>query len=363
MKKIISVILLTIFIMSLCGCEYLFIKKDTLIGIEDNISSQNGFLTIKVNSYTDVTNAFLLDYSTDIDTGIYVYKDNSSETQTSELYLFTDVGEKRLFATQNTYTYAQIDSFDETVYFKEADSKNMTVSLYKTDFDASYKTKILENPSSTPILFDADKGGLVYIDNENNLIKNDGTTTSTVYSFSTSSTVKKVAYYAKENFIFVLVGISAKSNILYMINEENGIITAIDAGVTEFEFSNNNKMLYYIKSAGETDQIYSYSLDTLHNEFIYSGSISDITISPHGSYIAYCTKTKDEGTFPSIWLITTVANEAVQLTAYTPISSDIYFVSSNEIMFTTVETNEQSTITTLKKLEFETTYSKEGEAH
>lgn len=361
MKKLISAFTVIILIFCLCACEALFIKKDTLIPIiDDTGSDQNGFLTIKVNSYTDVTNAVLLNYDKKIDSGIFVYKDSLTPTPTSSLYLFSEEGEKLLFSGQNTYTYAEIDATNNTVYFKEVNSKDMSVSLYKTDFDASYKTKLFESTSNVPIICDSDNGKTIYVDKDNNLIKTDGDISENIYSFSPTSAVKKVTYYDKEGLIIALVTISAKSNILYTINASTGALVAIDAGVSEFEFSENNKMLYYIKSAGDTDQIYSYSLNTFRSYFLYSASVSDIAVSPHGSYIAFSTKAKDEGALPSIWMLTTSTNEATQLTAYTPLYGDIYFISSNEIMFTTVETNEQSTITTLKKLEFETVYSEEG---
>lgn len=360
MKKIFSLVITLILVVTLCGCESWFVKKDTLIPLKDQTSNQSGFLTIKINSYTDETNALLLDYNTSINSGLYVYRDQSTTPATSSLYMFSDKGEKLLFSTQNTYTYAKIAPESNTVYFKEADSKNMSVSLYQTDFDATYKTKITESTSNIPLICNSDNGKLIYIDKDNNLIKLTENLTQQIYTFSPSTSVKKIAYFEEDGLIFALVSISAKSNILYLINENTGILVAIDAGVNKFEISKNTKMVYYVKNAGDIDQICSYSISSFRNTFIYSSSIEDIALSPHGSYIAFTTKTKDDATLPSIWLITTSSGEAAQLTAYTPIYGDIYFVSSNEIMFSTLLTDEQNTIYTLKSLKFETTYSTEG---
>ncbi len=358
--KIITVTMVLLFL--LCGCSALFVKRDSLVILEDENESAGGIFAIDVKSFSDEANALLLYYDAELGCGIYTERESSENNAESYLYFYDEDGQQLLFSGVNQYTYAYIDSYDNSIYFKESDQRGQTVALYKTDFSVSSKTLVAEVENSRTLPCAAGDGKVVYVNSNNEIILLENNKKRVVTSIAETSTVKKVAYSSSNGKIVALVSISQRSSILYLIDEKTGEFTSIDAGVSDFSHQEGTNKLYYLKTAGSNEQIYSYDYSTTIKSFVYAGSVDKFAVSPKGTYIAFCTKSTVDSPGQSVWLIMCSNSLASQMTANSTLTGDLYFSSGNTLLFTQMNTNGQNTAYVIKKLEFRATYyEKENE--
>ncbi len=357
MKKIRAAALLLCIVFALSGCGAAFVKKDSLVFIENEADENRGILTLEVTSFTDAAHALLLYYDPELKAGIYTERDTSGEKPVSYLYLYDENGEQLLFSGGNSYTYAYIDSYDKSIYFKEYDQNEGSVALYKTDFAVSSKTLVAMISGNKALACAAAEGCVVYVDSGNNIILEQDGESRVVISFLESSSVKKIAYSPANKAIAALVSISQRSSILYLVNVENGELTQLDAGVSDFSHEEELNKLFYVKSAGGSDQLYAYNYQAALRSLLYTGSIDRFSVSPKGVYVAFCTRATVDSPGQSVWLLTLSNCTAVQMTANTSVAGTMYFASGKRLLFSEIDTHNQNTAYVTKSMEFKLVYS------
>ncbi len=357
MKKIRAAALFLCLTFIFSGCGAAFVKKDSLVFIENETDENSGILTLEVTSFTDEAHALLLYYDPELKAGIYTERDTSGAKPVSYLYLYDENGEQLLFSGANAYTYAYIDPYDKSIYFKEYDQNEASAALYKTDFSVSSKTLVTMVSENRALPCAAAEGAVVYVDSVNNIILEKDGKSNIVISLLESSTVKKIAYSPTNNVITALVSISQRSSILYLVNAENGELTQLDAGVSDFSHEEKQNKLHYVKSAGGSDQLYAYNYQAALRSLLYTGSIDRFSVSPKGSYVAFCTRATVDSPGQSVWLLTISNRTAVQMTANTAIAGSMYFASGKRLLFSEIDTHNPNTAYITKNLEFKLVYS------
>lgn len=356
-RKLIAA-LMCILLLFMCGCSSLFARKDSLIFTSRDSIKEEAVLSTTVQSYTEEDTAVLLYYDRLMNTGLYNIRENTDQRSAYSLYLFDDNGERLLFSGPNPYTSAMIDPFDGSVYFKETSSEDLSVTLYRSDFNASVKTAVTTQPYGTALPYYAVNGMLYYADKDGVLTcySGDGTY-GYIYTFMPGSSVRKIYVDQTESTAYVLSGISSKSSLLFSLDLTTAAVTSIDAGASDFVFSPESGRLFYIKSAGSTDQLYSYSPITYQHSLIGTGSIERIAISPLEDYLVFITRNTQETSAQSLWVITMMTGDEAQLLTDTVFYGGMFFNGENSLLFTTAESSEQTTVYKVKKLEFRTDYS------
>lgn len=357
--KLAAVLLVCAVILASSGCSSLLAKKDTLIFTSGGNVPGEAVLSTSISSYNEEDTAILLYYSSEMNTGLYNIRESTDNRSAYSLYLFDENGERLLFSGPNPYTSAMIDPFDGSVYFKESSSEDLSVTLYRSDFEASVKTAVTTQPSGAALPYYAAEGTLYYTDKDGILTgyTADGTY-HYIYTFIPGSSVRKIYADPASSTVYVLSSISARSTLLFSLDMETAAVTPIDAGVSDFMFSPFTGRLYYIKSAGSSDQLYSYSPDTYRNRLLYSGSVERFAVSPQDDYIVFITRNTQDTSAQSLWVITMLTGDSAQLLTDTVFYGALFFTGENSMLFTTAETTEQTTVYKVKRLEFITDYSR-----
>ena len=348
-----------VILLGMSGCSSLLARKDTLIFTSAESVPGEAVLSTSISSYTEEDTAILLYYSIEMNTGLYNIRESADNRSAYSLYLFDDNGERLLFSGPDPYTSAMIDPYDGSVYFKESSSEDLSVTLYRSDFDASVKTAVTTQPSGAALPYYAAEGILYYADKDGTLTgySPDGTYRY-IYTFIPGSSVRKIYADPASSTVYVLSSISSRSTLLFSLDPASAAVTSIDAGVSDFMFSPFSGRLYYIKSAGSSDQLYSYSPDTYRNRLIYSGSVERFAVSPQDDYIVFITRNTQDTSAQSLWVITMLTGDSAQLLTDTVFYGGIFFTGEDSVLFTTAETTEQTTVYKVKRLEFKTDYSR-----
>lgn len=355
-KKIRAAALILAVTLLMSGCTSIFTKRDTLTFTDVNPGS-GSFLTTKLSSYTDGENAILLYYCPQTDAALYCFRETRDEKTVWSLYIFDPEGERLLYSGQNAYTSGMIDPYDNSIYFKETDYEDMAVTLYRSDYEATVKTSVMTHAYGAALPYTVSKGRLIYADKDGNLTEYVSGKYTVLYTFTGGSGVKKLCTDRDGSVVYALLSISSKSNLLCSVRTETGDVTSIDAGVSDFIVNDYTGKLYYVKNAGSRDQLYMYSPDSYQHSLIYSGSVDRIAVSPGDTYLAFTTRSSESAISQSLWIITLLTKDTVQMVSGTTFYGNIYFSSAKTVMLTAAETTEQTTNYHVKTLEFETDYS------
>ncbi|NLW70114.1 MAG: hypothetical protein GX061_03440 [Eubacteriaceae bacterium] len=350
MRKYGLTIILLALTLLLCGCEAYFVEKDELIFTDDE--QEKNFFTIIPGDYTDEFSGILLYCDPFGRGGIYTER-HSGERNVNNLYLYDENGVKLLFSGENYYTEAVMDSYDDSIYFKEYNTVSLTAVIYRASKDRLSKVKVAEAVNRT-LPFYVNGGRVAYVNGENELIIEGEGESRAVYGFSKSASVRKIGYCRRENYAIALVTENQGAYVLYKIdlhNEENSTVkgsaaadsssvavsavavSAIDANVKDFYYSPESG-LFYLKTAEGGEQLYEYDFDTYLRTYILTGPIERLTASPSGGYIAYVTRLTAEAPTQSLWITTPSPDSSAQLAVNTPIIGAIFFAGESKIMFT-----------------------------
>lgn len=335
MSRIWVVIVLFFIASALSSCG--IIKKDVLYEYtgQQNQSVTGNTLAV-IESYEPVFTGNILAYNYWKD--IAVFTTPSSEGY--GLYSYQADTQRSVSASANRFVSASASENGE-VYFTERDASN-TEYVYKADSLGEKRVLMAKAEAGKSVVWCVSEAAtFVYLDRFNRLTKVSEGKESVVCEIPDIYGVSKIRYCEDDGIVMMLAKPhNTDTDNLYRIDVKTSSVIAIDVYVTAMSVVTSADKTAYLKTDSQGQkQLYVYDHNTLMREYIISGNIDRITLSPYGGYVAYSLRPQ-EGGGGSVWIVNTRNFTNVQITANTNLSGEIFWSSTERgLIFTHSETN------------------------
>ncbi len=358
------IIILVALMVSSCG----MLQKNVLYEYQTpEKTSSAGKTTAVVEKYDTLFTGNLLAYNYWRDIAVFTSFADSVSTEGTDgygLYSYQSDAQRNVSVSANRFISASASENGE-VYFSERDASN-TEYVYKADSLAEKRVLMAKGEVGKSVVWCVSEvNSFVYIDAYNRLIKVGNGYESIIYEIPAAYQASKIRYCEDDGIVMMLASSqNSASNNLYRIDLENSTVMAIDVYVTAMSVVTSADKTAYLKvdSQGQK-QLYVYDHNTLMREYVISGNIDRITLSPYGGYVAYSLRSQ-EGGGGSVWIVNTRNFTNVQITANTTLAGDIsWSASERELIFTQSETNTNTepleTVYRTYRLKFNYEYTEE----